>query len=499
MNNESVGIVETKYFKIDGDLKLESGKILNDVTIAYETYGKLNKDKNNAILVCHALSGDAHAAGWHEGDRKPGWWEILIGPGKALDSEKYFIISSNVLGGCKGTTGPSSLNPHNDNKQNTSKKRYGLEFPVVTIKDMVKAQKKLVNSFNIKKLLAVVGGSMGGMQTLQWIVSYPEMVKKAIPIATTARSSPQQIAFNEVERQAIISDLNWNNGNYYDLQAPEKGLGLARMVAHIKYLSNESMYEKFGRDLKDKKEVSYDFSMDFQVESYLHYQGESFVKRFDANSYLYISKAIDYFDLTSNDSLIEGFKNIKAKVQIIAIDSDWLYPPDQSKEILTALNANNVDVSYNELKSSYGHDAFLLEGGQLNYIVSNFLKDTVVNDLMNSDISTIDEDAKIEDAAKTMLKENVTHLPVVDDEKRLIGIVTAWDLSKSIAINCSTLKEIMTKNVKSCTSDESIEKVASKMKKHDISCLPVVDYDFKVKGIITTDQISHLLSNRELL
>jgi len=489
MKKESVGIVETKYFKIEGNLKLESGKTLNDVTIAYETYGKLNKEKNNAILVCHALSGDAHAAGWHKGDRKPGWWEIFIGPGKALDSEKYFIISSNILGGCSGSTGPSSINSATDEK-------YRLDFPVVTIKDMIKAQKKLVESFNIKELLAVVGGSMGGMQVLQWIVSYPDMVKKAIAIATTAHSSPQQIAFNEVGRQAIITDPNWNNGDYYDTDVgPRNGLALARMIGHITYLSDESMYEKFGRDLKDKKELSYDFSMDFQVESYLHYQGDAFVKRFDANSYLYITKAIDYFDLSSNGSLIEGLKGVKSKVQIIAVDSDWLYPLDQSKDISMALNANNVDVSYSELKSNYGHDAFLLEGGQLNYMVSNFLANTVVQDLMNKNISTLKKDAKIKDAAMLMMDEQVTHLPVITKDNELLGIVTAWDLSKSIAVNCNNLNDIMTKDVKTCKSDETIEAIASKMRKYDISSLPVVDDEFKLKGIITTDQISHLLSD----
>jgi len=489
MKSESVGIVETKYFKIEGDLNLESGKILKDVTIAYETYGKLNKEKNNAILVCHALSGDAHAAGWHEGDRKPGWWEIFIGPGKALDSEKYFIISSNILGGCSGSTGPSSINP-------TTGKTYNLDFPILTIKDMVKAQKKLIQNFNISQLLAVVGGSMGGMQVLQWMVSYPQLVKKAVVIATTAHSSPQQIAFNEVGRQAIITDPNWNNGDYYDKEVgPRNGLALARMIAHITYLSDESMYEKFGRDLKDKKEISYDFSMDFQVESYLHYQGDAFVKRFDANSYLYISKAIDYFDLSSNGSLIEGFKDVKSKVQLIAIDSDWLYPIDQLKDILMALNANNVDVTYSEIKSNYGHDAFLLEGGQLNYIVSNFLSNTVVSDLMYENVTTIKKDAEIKDAAMLMMSEHVTHLPVITDDNKLLGIVTAWDLSKSIAVNCSKLNDIMTKDVKTCKSNETIESIASKMKKYDISSLPVVDDDYKLKGIITTDQISHLLSD----
>ena len=305
MDKDSVGIVETQYLNVDDPFVLESGKSLDNITIAYETYGELNKEKNNAILICHALTGDAHAAGWHEGDKKPGWWEIIIGPGKVLDSEKYFIICSNVLGGCKGTTGPNSINPDTGYE-------YGVDFPVITIKDMVDVQKILVDSFDITQLYAVIGGSMGGMQVLQWIVSYPEMMKKAIPIATTARSSPQQIAFNEVGRQSIVSDPNWKQGNYYGTgQIPKNGLSIARMIAHITYLSDESMFIKFGRDLQDKDEISYDLSMDFQVESYLHHQGESFVKRFDANSYLYITKAVDLFDLAVNNSLIDGFKDIK--------------------------------------------------------------------------------------------------------------------------------------------------------------------------------------------
>ena len=259
MKKESVGVVQTKYYNIEEPIELESGKTLDNITVAYETYGELNREKDNAILICHALSGDAHAAGWHEGDKKPGWWEIVIGPGKALDSEKYFIICSNVLGGCKGTTGPSSINPKTG-------KEYGIDFPVITIKDMVNVQKKLVDAFGIDKLAAVVGGSMGGMQTLQWIVSYPEMMKKAVAIATTARSSPQQIAFNEVGRQSIVGDPNWNGGNYYGTdKIPKEGLSVARMIAHITYLSDESMYLKFGRDLQDKDDITYDLSMDFQA------------------------------------------------------------------------------------------------------------------------------------------------------------------------------------------------------------------------------------------
>ncbi|MBQ8017379.1 MAG: homoserine O-acetyltransferase [Methanobrevibacter sp.] len=488
MNKESIGIVETKNFHIDVPIKLDIGEVLEEVNVAYETYGELNKEKSNAILICHALTGDAHAAGWHEGDRKPGWWEIVIGPGKALDSEKYFIICSNVLGGCKGTTGPSSINPKTG-------KEYGLDFPVITIGDMVRVQKKLVDSFGISQLAAVIGGSMGGMQVLEWMVTYPEMMKKAIPIATTASSSPQQIAFNDVGRQAIFSDPNWNMGNYYETgKKPGNGLSLARMIAHITYLSDESMDIKFGRGLQDKDEISYDFSVDFQVESYLKHQGESFVKRFDANSYLFITKAVDLFDLSRNDSLIDGFKNIECKVKVISVDSDWLYPTEQSTEIVTALNANDIEVSFSEIKSNYGHDAFLLEKGQLNFILSKFLSESIVEDLMMEKVATIRENANVQDAAKLMLDKHITHIPVVTDDFKLIGIVTSWDLSKSIATNSNQLRDIMTTTVKYCHAHESIEDIARKMRKFDISCLPVVDDDMKVLGLITTDQISNLLS-----
>ena len=488
MDKDSVGIVETKFFNIDEPFILESGKSLENINVAYETYGELNNEKNNAILVCHALTGDAHAAGWHKGARKPGWWEMVIGPGKVLDSEKYFIICSNVLGGCKGTTGPSSINPETN-------KEYGLDFPVITIKDMVDVQKILVDSFGINQLYAVVGGSMGGMQVLQWIVTYPEMMKKAIPIATTARSSPQQIAFNEVGRQSIFSDPNWNGGNYYDTgKIPKNGLSVARMIAHITYLSDESMYIKFGRDLQDKEEISYDLSMDFQVESYLHHQGESFVKRFDANSYLYITKAVDLFDLSTNNSVIEGFKDVKCKLEVISVDSDWLYPTEQSTEIVAALNANDVEVSFSEIKSNYGHDAFLLERGQLNYLLSKFLSDNIVADLMTSDVTTIKEEDSVKKAATLMLEKNVTHLPVVTDDNKLIGILTSWDLSKSIASNSDNLIDIMTKTVKFCHSTDSIENISKMMRKYDISCLPVVDENFVVEGLITTDQINNRLS-----
>lgn len=489
MNKESVGVVETKYYNIDETIHLESGASLDNVVVAYETYGELNKEKNNVIHVCHALTGDAHAAGWHKGDKKPGWWEIIIGPGKALDTNKYFIICSNVLGGCKGTTGPSSINPKTG-------KEYGLDFPVITIKDMVNVQMKLIEYFGIKELMAVIGGSMGGMQVLQWMVSYPDMVKKAIPIATTARSSPQQIAFNEVGRQSIFSDPNWNHGNYYETgKIPKNGLAVARMVAHITYLSEESMYLKFGRDLQDKDEVTYDLAMDFQVESYLHHQGESFVKRFDANSYLYITKAVDLFDLASNNSLIEGFSNVKSKVEVISVNSDWLYPIEQGMDVVSALNANDVEVSFAELKSSYGHDAFLLEKAQLNYIISGFLSDNVVADLMTTDVPTIKHTADIKEAAKLMLDNQVTHLAVLSDDSKLIGIVTSWDLSKAIATSTYSLKAIMTTAVEYCHKEDSIDDIIYRMRKDDISCFPVVTDDLELEGVITIDQISSFVSN----
>ena len=360
---------------------------------------------------------------------------------------------------------------------------------------MVTVQKKLIDSFKIDQLYAIIGGSMGGMQVLQWMVDYPDMMKKAIPMATAAMSSPQQIAFNAVGRQSIFADPNWNNGNYYETGLnPENGLSIARMIAHITYLSDESMYIKFGRDLQDKDEISYDFTTDFQVESYLKHQGATFVKRFDANSYLYITKAVDLFDLSVNKSLIDGFKGIKAKIEVISVDSDWLYPTEQSTEIVTALNANEVEVSFSEIKSNYGHDAFLLEKGQLNFILSKFLANNVVSDLMKGVVVTIKENADVKEAANLMLDKQVTHIPVVTDDYKLIGIVTSWDLSKSIAMNKNLLKDIMTTTVKYCYADDSIESVARMMSEYDISSLPVVDENMKVLGIITTDQISHLLS-----
>jgi len=366
MKEESLGIVKTEYFKFD-ELKLESGQVLGPVTLAYETYGELNADKTNALLVEHAFSGDAHAAGFHEGDKDPGWWDTLIGPGKAMDTNKYFVICSNVLGGCKGSTGPSSINPKTGLP-------YALELPTITVSDMVKAQKVLIDHLGIKKLLCVIGGSMGGMQALQWVASYPEHVVSIIPIATTLKHSPQQIAFDEVGRQAVMADPAWNEGNYYGKDKPERGLAVARMIGHITYMSDASMEEKFSRRLKDKHH-DFKFTAEFEVEGYLRYRGDSFVKRFDANSYLYITKAMDYFDL-SGDKLLAKNKNVDLRFLVVAFKSDWLYPSYQSQDIVRQLKIKGQDATYCEIKSTYGHDAFLLEIEEETHLIKHFLRKT---------------------------------------------------------------------------------------------------------------------------
>jgi len=482
----SVGTVKTLTYHHPFPLLLESGETLPSLSLAYETYGRLNREKNNAILVCHALSGDAHVAGFHEGADKPGWWDTVIGPGKALDTDRYFVICSNVIGGCKGSTGPSSTNPETG-------RPYGAKFPVITIRDMVNAQKILVDHLKIGQLYAVVGGSMGGMQVLQWTVSYPDSVKKAVVIATTAYSTPQQIAFNEVGRKAIISDPCWNNGDYYGKALPAHGLALARMVGHITYLSNESMHEKFGRALQGKDRIGFDFSTDFAVESYLHHQGDTFTKRFDANSYLYITKAIDYFDLTRDGSLTRGLAGVKAAFLVISVSSDWLYPPEQSQEIVSALTANEAEVRYCEIRSNYGHDAFLLESGQLNYLVGRFLSHTIVRDVMITDVQTIEEGTTIAVTARRMVNLNLNHLPVLSAGGQLSGIVTSWDIAKAVASNFLWLDEIMSRNIVTVTPEESIEEAAKKMEDHAISALPVVDEERRVIGLITSDAISTLV------
>ncbi|MBW6486113.1 MAG: homoserine O-acetyltransferase [Syntrophobacterales bacterium] len=367
---QSVGSVQTKYFTFaepPNELPLELGGKLGPVTIAYETYGELNGDKTNAILVCHALSADAHAAGYLEGEKDPGWWEGMIGPGKAFDTNKHFIICTNVIGGCKGSTGPSSVNP-------ATGEPYALDFPSITIADMVEAQRHLLDHLGIEKLMCVAGGSMGGMQVLQWVASYPERIRSAIPIATALKHSPQQIAFNEVVRQSVMADPAWRDGNYYAYGQPEKGLALARMIGHITFMSVQSMEAKFSRRLKNAS-YNFKFGADFEVEGYLHYKGDSFVKRFDANSYLYITKAIDYFDLSGGRLVPEGRK-ADPRFLIISYRSDWLYPSVQSQEIVRELKIRRVDATYCELRSTYGHDAFLVEMDEQQNLVKHFLDKT---------------------------------------------------------------------------------------------------------------------------
>lgn len=364
----SVGVVETKYFTFaqpPNELRLESGQSLGPITLAYETYGELNSDKSNAILILHALSGDAHVAGLHKGETNPGWWDTLVGPGKAFDTANYFVICSNVIGGCKGSTGPSSISPKTN-------KPYALNFPVITISDMVNAQKYLIDYLGIEKLLCVCGGSMGGMQALQWVANFPDKVRSCIPIATALKHSPQQIAFDEVGRQAVMADPDWREGDYYAFGQPEKGLAVARMIGHITYMSDQSMEAKFSRKLKDK-DYSFKFEPDFEVEGYLIYRGDNFVKRFDANSYLYITKALDYFDL-SGDRLFAVSKNINTNFLVISFKSDWLYPAYQSQEMVRLLKSRHIRATYCEVQSTYGHDAFLLEIEEETHLITHFLR-----------------------------------------------------------------------------------------------------------------------------
>ncbi len=372
MDLSGVGIVAPQDYTFAGDgdepLLLESGRRLGPVTVRYETYGALNEDRSNAILVLHAFSGDAHAAGYtSESDKRPGWWDTMIGPGRAFDTDRYFVICSNVLGGCRGTTGPGSTDP-------STGRPYGLSFPVITLEDMVNVEYRLVRHLGIDRLLAVAGGSMGGMQALQWSVSYPDAVAGVIVLASTARLSAQGIAFNAVGRNAITSDTRWNNGDYYGKEPPARGLSIARMVGHITYLSDASMHEKFGRRLQEREQFGFDFSDQFEVESYLEYQGGNFVDRFDANTYLYLSKAIDYFDLGGKyGSLESAFAGVRSKFLVVSYSSDWLYPSYQSKEIVVALMRNRKDVSYTELDCPYGHDSFLLETERQRPLLASFL------------------------------------------------------------------------------------------------------------------------------
>lgn len=393
----SVGIIKPQFFNFD-ELILDSGLKLGPVTIAYETYGKLNDKKNNAILILHALSGTPHVAGFNSPEEKsPGWWDLMVGPGKPMDTNKYFIICSNVLGSCYGSTGPSSINPKTN-------KPYGLTFPVVTIHDMVRAQKKFLDHLGIGKLVTVIGGSMGGMQAIDWCLQFPDVPESAIVIASCAEQSAQEIAFDAVGRNAITSDPDWSKGDYYGKTTKLKGLAVARMVGHITYLSEEGMDKKFGRKLqsssntyaysilaKEKNPELSDFEnkfdREFTVESYLAHQGKKFTDRFDANSYLYITKAMDYFDAAvryGGGSLKQAMKRVEAEMLIISFTSDWLYSSAQSKAIVEAMRVNNKDVSYMEIKSQHGHDAFLLDKKGINE--NRFLGQAIKNFLSHAKI-----------------------------------------------------------------------------------------------------------------
>ena len=360
---------DIKKIIVSKPLKLDCGKTINDFPLAYETYGTLNENKDNAILVFHALTGDQFVAGTNPVTNKEGWWVTAVGPGKAIDTNKYFVICANVIGGCMGSWGPS-----NNNKE--TNQPYGLDFPVITIKDIVKAQETLLDYLGIKKLLCATGGSMGGMQLLQFCATFPDKTFSAIPIACSASHSAQNIALNELARQAIMADPVWNGGKYFLKNTqPKNGLAVARMVGHITYLSDQGMQEKFGRKLQEKADYEFSFNADFQVESYLRHQGNTFVERFDANSILYITRAMDYFDLSKQfkGGLVEAFKKQKTKFLVISFSSDWLYKTKENKDIVIALNASGADVSYSEIVTDKGHDSFLVDEPEFLKTLKGFL------------------------------------------------------------------------------------------------------------------------------
>src|SRR4051794_26655200 len=356
-------------FGADRPLKLDAGVLLSPFQIAYQTYGTLNAAKSNAVLVCHALSGDQHVANTNPVTGKPGWWEVLIGPGKIIDTNRFFVIRSNVIGGCLGSTGPASTNP-------ATGKVYALDLPVITVRDMVRAQAMLIDHFGIEQLFSVIGGSMGGMQVLEWASSYPARVFSALPIATGARHSSQNIAFHEVGRQAVMADPDWRGGKYIEAGVrPAKGLAVARMAAHITYLSEAALHRKFGRNLQDREALTFGFDADFQIESYLRHQGISFVERFDANSYLYMTRAMDYFDLAADHggTLAEAFAKTATRFCVVSFTSDWLFPTEENRSIVHALNAAGASVSFVEIKTDRGHDAFLLDEPELFAAINGFI------------------------------------------------------------------------------------------------------------------------------
>ena len=386
----SLGVVETQFLDLRDPLQLDCGRVLTSVRIAYETYGQLSPARNNVILVCHALSGDAHAAGISRGASEAtrdgfgaderdggrskglGWWDGMIGPGKAFDTDRFFVVSTNLLGGCRGTTGPSSIDP-------ASGRPYGSDFPVITVADMVRAQRAFLGQIGIRRLAAVAGGSLGGMQALEWAITYGDDVKAIIPIASTHAVQPQGVAWNAIARNAIVADPDWQDGHYYGTgRAPNAGMGIARMVGHITYLSAAGLQTKFGRRLRSGGDIRYRLNdPEFEVESYLRYQADSFVKRFDANTYLYTSRALTYFDLArqyGGGSLVEAVRPITARTLLIAFSSDWLYPPSGSEELAEALRAAGKRVELRVIDAPYGHDCFLLEEARQTPIIRAFLE-----------------------------------------------------------------------------------------------------------------------------
>ncbi|MBI2485729.1 MAG: homoserine O-acetyltransferase [Deltaproteobacteria bacterium] len=368
----SVGIVKTEYHTFaypPNKFVLDNDEKLGPITVAYETYGELNETMDNVILIEHALTANAHAAGKHSPDEKyPGWWDVMIGPGKAFDTDKYFVVCSNILGSCYGTTGPSSVNPETG-------RPYGFTFPLIGIRDMVRVQKELIDHLGIRRIRGIAGGSMGGMQAIEWSLLYQDIVDSIILIASAPRSTPQSIAIHKVGIQAIMDDPNWNEGNYYGKEPPNKGLAIARMIGHITYLSDEWLWHKFGRKHTDPSKMKLSLDSKFEIESYLEYQGSKFVQRFDANSYIYLLRSIDLYDAAEGyENLDESFKRIKCKkVFVSSFSSDWLYPSYQSEEIVRALKANNIDVTYHKIDSPYGHDSFLLEYKKLTRFINDFL------------------------------------------------------------------------------------------------------------------------------
>jgi homoserine O-acetyltransferase len=372
--SNSVGIVQTQKVRVveaDSPLQLQSGKSLGPIDVAYETYGQLSEAGDNVVLICHALSGNAHAAGYNSMDDKgPGWWDNMVGPGKAIDTNRYFVVSTNNLGGCSGTTGPSEVNPKTG-------KPYGIDFPIITIADTVEVQRLCLEKLGVKRVLGVIGGSMGGMMVLQWAICHPDIVDSAMCIASTSRLGAQSIAFDAVGRNAILADANFADGQYHGGKGPDKGLAIARMIGHITYLSEEGMRQKFGRELRKADDYSYDFHSEFAVETYLDHKGQTFIERFDANSYLYITRAMDYFDLKREyGTLSKAFKGTKSRFLIASFSSDWLFPPAQSEELVEVLACEGKDVSYCNIESRYGHDAFLLEPEVLGALVKGFLDST---------------------------------------------------------------------------------------------------------------------------